>query len=335
MSLTESDVTLASRYCLQSRIAVGGMGEVWRAADTVLERTVAVKLLRAEYADDPDSLARFRAEARHAAAVSHPGIAHVYDYGEAGPALSPFLVMELVDGPALTEPLQRGPLGAALTLDVVAQAATALAAAHAAGLVHRDIKPGNLLVGRNGMVKITDFGIAYAAGSAPLTKTGALVGTPAYLAPERVAGAPATPASDLYALGIVAYECLAGKLPFTGPPVQVALAHRTARLPPLPATVPPRVACLVAEMTARDPAWRPRSAAEVAGRARHLQGTMAGRAAPGSRRPSAPMAEAMPTLTDNCVLPDSRRRPKWPWGSEVTACVRAARRSLRACRPRF
>jgi len=270
---------LAGRYRLDDRIAAGGMGEVWRAVDLVLDRPVAVKLLRDEYAQHPETLARFRAEARHTAAVPHPGIAQVYDYGEAGPGQPSFLVMELVDGPPLTELLARGPLDPALVMDVVAQAAAGLAAAHAAGLVHRDIKPGNLLVGPGGAVKITDFGIAHAAGSAPLTRTGTLIGTPAYLAPERVAGASAGPASDLYSLGIVAYECLAGAPPFTGTPMEVALAHQSQSLPPLPPAVPLPVAALVAELTARDPAGRPADAGEVAARAARLRDAMNGAAA--------------------------------------------------------
>jgi serine/threonine-protein kinase len=210
MSVSQCDAVLAGRYRLEAEIATGGMGEVWRGRDTVLGRPVAVKLMRAEFAGDPDTLARFRGEARHSAALSHPGIAHVYDYGEDGPNRSPFIVMELVNGPSLTELLASGPLEPPRVMDVVAQAATALAAAHSAGLVHRDIKPGNILLAPGNIVKITDFGIAYAAGSAPLTRTGALIGTPAYLAPERIAGSPGSPASDLYALGVVAYECLAG-----------------------------------------------------------------------------------------------------------------------------
>jgi len=179
---------LAARYRLESRIAAGGMGEVWRAADLVLDRPVAVKLLPAGYAQHPETLARFRAEARHAAAVSHPGIAQVYDYGHASEGQPPFLVMELVDGRPLSQLLAAGPLGPGRTLDLVTQVAAGLAAAHATGLVHRDIKPGNLLVSASGAVKITDFGIAYAAGSAPLTRTGTVIGTPAYMAPERLAG---------------------------------------------------------------------------------------------------------------------------------------------------
>ena len=217
------------------------------------------------------TLARFRSEARHAGSLSHPGIAQVYDYGEAE---LPYLVMELVDGPSLAGVLASGPLDPGRAMDVVAQAAAGLQAAHRAGLVHRDIKPGNLLLGPGGQVKITDFGISHAAGSAPLTGTGMVLGTPAYLAPERVAGQPATPASDLYSLGVVAWECLAGEPPFTGSPVEVAVAHRDRPLPPLPGAVPADVAALVAGLTAKDPAARVPGAGAVAERAGRLRDAM-------------------------------------------------------------
>jgi eukaryotic-like serine/threonine-protein kinase len=274
---------LAGRYRLDFRIAAGGMGEVWRAVDTVLDRPVAVKLLRAEYAGHAETLARFRAEARHAGALTHPGVARIYDYGESGQGHPPYLVMELVDGPALTALLASGPLDAARTMDVICQTAAGLDAAHSVGLVHRDIKPGNLLIGPGGRVKITDFGIAHAAGSAPITRTGTLIGTPAYLAPERVTGGSASPASDLYSLGIVAWECLAGAQPYTGQEMDVALAHQGRPLPPLPAGVPNPVAVLVAELTAKDPAARPASAGDVARRAGHLRDALTGAAGlPGS-----------------------------------------------------
>jgi eukaryotic-like serine/threonine-protein kinase len=276
MSLSQASYVLADRYRLDDRIATGGMGEVWRGVDLVLGRAVAVKLLRDDYAQHPETLERFRAEARHTAAVSHPGIARMYDYGEPRPGQPPFLVMELVEGVPLTELLACGPLDPARVMDLVGQAAAGLHAAHAVGLVHRDIKPGNLLVGTDGTVKITDFGIAYAAGSAPLTRTGALIGTPAYLAPERVTGASAGPACDLYSLGIVAYECLTGAQPFTGTPMEVALSHQYQPLPPLPPSVPLPVAALVAELTARDPAGRPADAGEVAARAARLRDALNG-----------------------------------------------------------
>jgi eukaryotic-like serine/threonine-protein kinase len=261
---------LRQRYRLDDCIAVGGVGEVWRGTDLVLRRVVAVKLLRPEYTQDEECLARFRAEGRHAALLSHPNIAQVYDYVEKAPPLAGFLVMELVDGQSLARLLAGGPVGPARTMGIVAQAARGLQAAHAAGLVHRDIKPGNLLVGEDDHVKITDFGIAQVAGSARLTRTGMLVGTAAYLAPERAGGGPATPASDLYSLGVVAYECLTGQAPFDGEPLAVALAHVQQAIPPLPPSVPAAVAALVADLTAKDPSARPPSAGDVGDRAERL-----------------------------------------------------------------
>jgi serine/threonine-protein kinase len=268
-----SRVVLGGRYELDERIGAGAHCEVWRAADLTLARPVAIKLLYAGFAQRAEPLARFRAEARHAGRLSHENIARVYDYVEPAAPHPPFLVMELIDGPSLADVLAGGPLDPARTADFIAQAAAGLQAAHQAGLTHRDVKPANLLIGPGGTVKVADFGISHAAGSEPLTGTGMLVGTPGYLAPERVAGAPATPGSDLYSLGVVGYECLAGGPPFTGSALEVALAHRDGSLPPLPASVPPGLAALVAELTARDPADRPASAAEVAGRARALAGT--------------------------------------------------------------
>jgi eukaryotic-like serine/threonine-protein kinase len=268
---------LAGRYRLESQIAAGGVGEVWRGEDMVLTRPVAIKLLRPEFAGHAETLTRFRAEARHAGALSHPAIARVYDYGDPVPPYPAFLVMELVDGPSLAAVLAAGPLGATQTMDVVAQVASGLQTAHGAALVHRDIKPANLLLAADGQVKITDFGIAHVAGSVPVTSTGTVMGTPAYLAPERVSGRSATPASDLYSLGVVAYECLAGAPPFTGKPLDVAVAHRDRPLPPFPYPVPAEVAQLVAELTAKDPAARPASAQEVAIRAAVLrEGTASG-----------------------------------------------------------
>src|SRR6266516_6280868 len=279
---------LKHRYRLDCRIGVGGMGEVWRGTDLALRRVVAVKLLRPEYAQDEECLARFRAEGRHAALLSHPNIAQVYDYAERAPPVPDFLVMELVDGQSLARLLAEGPIGPARTMGIVAQAARGLQAAHAAGLVHRDIKPGNLLVRPDDQVKITDFGIAQAAGAARLTRTGMLVGTAAYLAPERAAGGLATPASDLYSLGVVAYECLTGQAPFGGEPLAVALAHMQQAIPPLPPPVPAAVAALVADLTAKDPSARPPSAADAGDRAERLRSVPPHppAAAPGSPRPA-------------------------------------------------
>ena len=316
--MSSPGLLLAGRYRLERRIAAGGVGEVWRAEDLVLARPVAVKLLRPGYASHPQTLARFRAEARHAGSLAHPAIAQVYDYGESGPAGAPYLVLELVDGPSLAGSLAAGPLGSAAAMDVVAQVAAGLAAAHAAGLVHRDVKPANLLMGRDGSVKITDFGIAHAAGSAPITQVGTLVGTPAYLAPERAAGQPATPASDVYSLGIVAFECLTGTLPYQGTPLEIASANRLQPLPPLPPAVPAAVAALVTDLAAKDPADRPGSAAEVAARAARLRDTLdAGRPARSGRPGTAAAPPGRPPApAHTAVLPDPQapttEMPDWP-----------------------
>jgi serine/threonine-protein kinase len=251
------------RYRLARRIAGGGMGDVWRAHDETLQRTVAIKLLKPEYLSEPAFLERFRSEARLAGMLSHPGIAAVHDYGEdGGPEGSAWLVMELVEGEALSTLLhRRGALPPDQALDVVGQVALALQAAHDAGVVHRDVKPGNLLVRPDGVVKVTDFGIARATGSAPLTRTGTVLGTAHYLSPEQASGQPASPASDVYALGVVGYECLAGHRPFEGDsPVEVALAHQREQPPPLPSTLPAPVIKLIARALAKDPAARFRTA---------------------------------------------------------------------------
>jgi serine/threonine-protein kinase len=255
---------------LDAPIAAGGVGEVWRATDSTLNRQVAVKLLRPEYADHPETLVRFRAEARHAGSLTHPCIAQVYDYGETGPTSSPYLVMELVDGPSLADMLDQGPLRPVQVLDIIAQAAAGLDAAHRAGLVHRDIKPGNILISPDGLVKITDFGIAHAAGSAPVTRPGVVMGTTQYLAPERARGGAGTPASDLYALGIVAHECLTGIPPFLGTTGDMMAAHLYRSLPPLPAGVPPELSEMLAKLTAKNPAERYASAGELAAEAGQL-----------------------------------------------------------------
>ena len=262
---------LRGRYRLDVLIATGGMGEVWRGTDLAIDRRVAIKVLRPEHEDDEEGLARFRAEAHHAGSLSHPNIAQVFDYGEPAGAEPGYLVMELVDGLSLTRILDDGPLSPEDVMDVVAQTARGLAAAHRTGLVHRDIKPGNLLLRSDGLVKITDFGIAHADGQTTFTQPGMLIGTPAYLSPERVSGASATPAGDLYALGVVAHQCLTGHVPFAGEALAVALAHLDRGLPALPPYVPPEVAALVADLTRKDPAARPPSAWDVALQAEYLR----------------------------------------------------------------
>ncbi len=245
------------RYELVSRIAIGGMGEVWKATDTVIGRTVAIKILKEEYFGDPGFRERFRAEARHAALVNHEGIANVFDYGEEeGNA---YLVMEMVPGEALSTILEREKvLPAERVLSIVRQTAAALHQAHQAGLVHRDVKPGNLLITPDGVVKITDFGIARVADQVPLTATGQVMGTVQYLAPEQASGKPASPATDIYSLGIVAYEALCGRRPFRGESqVSIAMAHIKEAPPELPGTIPEPVRKLVMSCIAKKPGQRP------------------------------------------------------------------------------
>jgi eukaryotic-like serine/threonine-protein kinase len=271
-----TDYLLAGRYRLTDRIAAGGMGEVWRGEDVLLNRAVAVKLLPTGRAGDESFLARFRAEARYAASLSHPGIARVYDYGESAEFGGAYLIMELVKGEPLSAILARaGRLSPDPTLDIIGQAARALDAAHQAGIVHRDIKPGNLLVAGGGTTKITDFGIATAVRAAQashLTETGMVMGTAMYVSPEQATGAPVDASSDIYSLGVVAYECLAGHVPFTASePLAIAYAHKHAPVPALPPDVPPPVADLVYDMLAKTPAGRPAGARVVADRADMLR----------------------------------------------------------------
>jgi len=266
-----SGLTFGGRYQLTSRVAIGGMGEVWQATDLVIGRTIAIKILKDEYLGDPGFLERFRAEARHAALVNHEGIANVFDYGEEDG--SAFLVMELVPGEALSAIIERERvLATDRVLDIVAQTALALHAAHQAGLVHRDIKPGNLLITPDGRVKITDFGIARIADQVPLTATGQVMGTVQYLSPEQASGHPASPSTDIYSLGIVAYEMLAGRRPFTGESqVAIAMAQINETPPELPAIVSEPVRNLVYSSIAKKPADRPASAQHLARAAQSLR----------------------------------------------------------------
>ena len=274
--VTRSGLILDDRYRLDQRIAAGGVGQVWQATDLLLERPVAVKVLRPEYADHPETLERFRKEARNAGALSNSHVAQVYDYGPSGPNGSPYLVMEFVDGPSLADLLVVDPIEPARALDVIAQAADGLAAAHKAGVIHRDIKPGNILISSEGQVKVTDFGIAHAAGQAPVTGPGLVMGTTQYMAPERIAGSPGTAASDLYALGIVLHECLTGVPPHDGTAADVMAAHLYLPLPPLPADVPAELDVLVDRLTTKDPTRRISDARELADLAARLRDSMTG-----------------------------------------------------------
>jgi hypothetical protein len=314
--VARSGQIIDDRYRLNKRIAAGGVGQVWLATDSLLERPVAVKLLRPEYADHPATLARFRKEARHAGALSHPCVAQVFDYGHVGPGGPPYLVMEFVDGPSLADLLAVDPVEPGFALDVIAQAASGLHAAHQIGLVHRDVKPGNILIGPDGRVKITDFGIAYAAGQTPITAPGLVMGTTQYMAPERIAGGgPGTPSSDLYALGIVLHECLTGLPPYEGTPAEVMAGHLHASLPPLPASVPPELTALVATLTAKDPARRIGDASDLAALAARLRDWVAadaGQVQPGRPELAAgPVGRPQPHQDPDHQEPDHQEPVDW------------------------
>jgi len=308
MSLNAGAV-LSERYRLANLIAVGGMGEVWEATDTRLHRQVAVKVLKPEISADPEFLDRFRVEARTAAALNHPGIAGVYDYGETetlddGARHTAYLVMELVDGEPLSAVLAReGRLDLEHALDMLEQTARALQAAHARGTVHRDVKPGNILITPTGQVKITDFGIAKAADAAPVTRTGMVVGTAQYIAPEQALGREATPASDVYSLGVVGYEAVSGQRPFSGDsPLSVAMMHIRDEPPALPAEVPANIRHLLESAMAKDPQQRYATGGEFADA---IAAVRAGRqpVRPAGWAAAVPPTTAMPTAVTRPVPP--------------------------------
>ena len=309
---------LSGRYRLNRRIAVGGMGEVWSADDIRLARIVALKILRPELTGDPEFVERFRTEARITASLNHPGIASVYDYGEvtggAGPYLSgtAYLVMELIAGESLSAVLARtGRLSAPRTLDVLDQTGRALQHAHTRSLVHRDIKPGNLLITPGGQVKITDFGIAKVAHQAPVTRMGMVMGTAQYISPEQAAGQEAVPASDIYSLGVVAYECLAGVLPFPNEnAVAMALAHVRDAPRPLPPDIPPAVAALVMQMLVKDPATRfPNGAALAQAVGQVRAGGRSGTSSPPARTRAVAVSPAQVTPAGRSPAPPASRPP--------------------------
>ena len=268
--------TLAGRYRLDEVIGRGGMSTVYRGTDLALDRVVAVKVaLDPLVEQSPVYLERFRREANAAAAIDHPGVVTVYDAGADGPTR--FIVMEFVHGRSLADILrEQSPLEPAEAADIAAQAADALSAAHARGIVHRDIKPGNIMVTPDGAVKVLDFGIARAVDSGTLTQTATVLGTSAYMSPEQALGQPADARSDIYSLGCVLYEMLTGEPPFMAE-VAAAVMHQHVRVQPKPASernpaVPPALNALVMEMLAKAPGDRPQTAAEVRDRLRQAVG---------------------------------------------------------------
>jgi serine/threonine protein kinase len=256
--------TLGGRYRLVQRIGVGGMAEVWRAHDRVLDRTVAVKIMAPVVKGTLGELSGVelvRTEARSAARLMHPNVAHVYDFGTSpAPGYEvPYIVMELVEGRTLGEHMDAGPIDWGIGVRICAEVAAALAAAHAEHVVHRDIKPANIMLTPSG-AKVLDFGIAAATGTPDPDPDGPVMGTPAYVAPERFEGLPATPATDIFALGVLLYHCLTGRLPWQAATnTELIHAQRYADPEPLPAIdhLPPEVADLCAGCLHRDPLERP------------------------------------------------------------------------------
>ena len=271
---------LGGRYRLIELLGQGGMATIFRAHDTQLDRDVAVKLLRPEYGRDPDFLARFRQEAQNVAQLNHPNVVGVYDYGQ-DPS-GPFIVMELIDGEDLASILRRtGPLPPRQAARIAAEVARALAAAHARGIVHRDVKPGNVLVSSDGRVKVTDFGIARAIAEAQMTLPGTTLGSVHYFSPEQVRGEPASEASDVYALGIVLYEMLTGRRPWEGDTAAAIALARLSGPTPVPSSVrqgiPPALEAIDRKALASSPAERFSSAAAMV---TALETFLAGRPAP-------------------------------------------------------
>src|SRR3954466_141997 len=297
------------------------MGDVWRGTDVVLGRVIAVKVLRTAMLTDPEFAARFYGEARMMAAFRHPGVVEVYDYASAdesgGDEQVAYLVMAYVEGEPLSTRVKQGPMAVTETMSIVAQAADALHAAHEAGTVHRDVKPGNLIVKPNGTVVLVDFGVARSAAVTSVTAVNAIVGTALYMAPEQVAKGNVSAATDIYALGAVAYHCIAGHPPFDGDnALQVALRHLEEEPAPLPAHVPPQVRDLIARAMAKQPADRFATAAEFAEAAFEAAGPLDWKRITGTTM-LAPLSPAPPNRTVPVprVLPSppptpARRRPR-------------------------
>jgi len=301
------------RYRLESLIATGGMGEVWQAHDEIILRSVAIKILKQEYLSDPSFLERFRTEARLAAMVNHEGIANVFDYGE--DSGSAYLVMELVPGESLAKILEREKtLSSERVLDIIAQTARALQAAHESGMVHRDIKPGNLLITPDHHVKITDFGIARVADQVSLTATGQVMGTVQYLAPEQATGKGSSPSTDIYSLGIVAYEAIAGRRPFTGGnQMEIAMAQINDAPPALPEETDPKVAALIMECLQKKPFERPANALTLAIAAEALMSNPRHRGTGTAVLPNVRAYSDETTLLETKTAQSPKPPVVWPW----------------------
>jgi len=328
--MLQPGAVLNGRYLLEERIAAGGMGEIWRGVDTSLHRRIAVKVLLPFLVSDAEFITRFRTEARMMAALRHPGIVQVYDGGQAvlaGGTID-YLVMEFIEGTPLSAMLQQsGRLDPRQTLEMIAQAADALHAAHEAGIVHRDVKPSNLLIRPGGAVVLVDFGVARSTTATGITGTNVVMGTAHYMAPEQAEGKPVSAVTDVYALGAVAYCCLAGRTPYTGDgPLEVLgqLVHGPS--PTLPPDLPAAVADVVLRAMDKDPARRYPSTAALAQAARSaLTGKPANAVRPAAARvaflghdtpqpaPTSPPTAALPGDGAGTVAaPAKVRRRRWP-----------------------
>ena len=251
------------RYRLDRRLAQGGMGEVWKGYDIELGRPVAIKALRGDVPNSEAKLKRLRVEAHNSANLAHPNIAALFEYYEHDGI--GFLIMEYVPNQSLAEIYHdRGALPPTELLPILIQTARGLYVAHSHGVIHRDVKPANIMVAPQGQVKITDFGVSYSTNQVQITQAGMVVGTAQYISPEQAQGLKATPQSDIYSLGVVAYEGLCGHRPFTGAtPVDIAAAHVNDAAPPLPDSIDPELASFVMSMLAKDPRSRPANALMV------------------------------------------------------------------------
>ena len=321
---------IADRYQPIEQIGTGGMATVWKARDTLLGRFVAIKRLLPHLAGDTEAAARFKREAQAAARLSHPGIVTVFDTGE--DADGPFIVQELVDGTTLAAHLaQTGAMGSQPVIDIVSQVAAALDHAHALGVIHRDIKPANLIIESDGRVRLADFGIARTVDDpATITTSGELVGTITYLAPEILAGRPATPATDIYSLGAVTFELLSGRPPYQAPtPAALLEAVRSGDVPDLRSVAPDQMSTAVSEAMAKDPVARPATAGAFAAT---LTGsaTMVMAAAPmtppvsaGSEEPTV-VTERKSTPPSQVVPAGAGRAARWPFLLLLLAVVAVA-----------
>src|SRR5918995_1547921 len=305
------------RYDVARPLGSGGMAEVFLARDRVLGRDVALKVLRRQFAGDGEFAERFRREARSAASLSHPNIVQVYDRGETDEGAS-YIAMEYVPGGTLKERISdRGPLEASEAAALGAQVAEALGAAHDRGVVHRDIKPQNVLLTTRGDAKVADFGIARAGSSVTISKTGSVMGTAGYMSPEQALGEPATSGSDLYSLGVVLYEALTGELPFTADnPIAVSMKHVTEPLRSpreIDPTIPEGMNALIVKLMAKDPADRYASASDLADDLRRVSSGLAPVAAGKLGQPRPQRTAVAQNPTGKMPVARPRRRRRLPW----------------------